>query len=169
MKTMGWKTVVTLGLCWLSLNAGAAQTIQIGALVTGQVEEVLVAEGDTVEKGQLLLRIDHPPFWAKLEGAKAQAAAAKARFDDAKIELEQALDLFDRTVTAKRTLDAAQVAHDVAEQSYLKARADVRYYQGWAGYYRVKAPVDATVSAIKTPVGATVFKEHTPMLELTRD
>jgi RND family efflux transporter MFP subunit len=167
MKTTGWKAIVVMGLCWFSLQAWAAQTIQIGALVSGQVDEVLVQEGDRVEKGQLLLRISHPPFWAKLEAAKAQAAASKARFDDAKIELEQALDLYDRTVTAKRTLDAAQVAHDVAEQTYRKAQADVRYYQGWAGYYRIKAPVAATVSAIKTPKGATVFKEHTPMLELT--
>ena len=159
---------VAAGLLWCAPWVMASKTIEIGALVSGQVSQVTVEEGQTVKKGQLLIKISHPPFKAKLAQAKAQAALEKARWEDAKIELDQALDLYDRTVTAKRTLDAAQLAHDVAQKTYQKAQAQVDYLQAWQAYYQIKAPQDATVAQIHTPLGATVFKEHTPMIELSR-
>lgn len=168
MKVVKLVVIAVFGLTLLLANTAYAETIKIGALVTGQVIEVAVKEGQRVKKGQLLMRIDDERYQARLKQAKADAEQARLQFEDSKIELDQALDLYDRTVTAKRTLDAAQLAHDVAQQKLLKARAGIAFYQAWSKYYVIKAPVNATVDKIMAPLGTTVYKENNPLIQLTR-
>lgn len=147
-------------------TAAFAGVVQIGALVTGQVTQVAVKEGQSVTAGQLLIKIDDERFQANLKAAKATTEMARLNFEDAKIDLAQELDLFDRTVTAKRELDLAQLKHDVAQQTYKKAQAEQSSLQAWAKYYVVKAPVSGKVKSIQAPQGTTVFHENTPLIQL---
>ncbi|BCN93666.1 hypothetical protein THMIRHAM_14510 [Thiomicrorhabdus immobilis] len=154
----------------LLISSGQAQaettTVKIGSLVSGQVTELFVEEGQTVKAGQKLLNLDGARYQAKLALLKAQQKAAKLNMDDAKIELDQALDLYDRTVTAKRTRDASQLRYDMAKANYDKARAEVAVHQAWSKYVYIKAPVKGKISKVLAPVGTTVYKENTIMLEL---
>jgi len=143
-----------------------ADKVAIGALVAGQVTKVYVEEGQTVKAGALLLEIDAQAHQAKLAYLKAEQALQQASYADAKVELEQALDLFDRTVTSRRTLDAAQLQHDVALASLNKAKADLQIEQAWSKYYQIKAPINGKVLKIHSPKGTTVYKENTPLLDL---
>lgn len=140
--------------------------IKVGSLVAGQVTKVYVSEGQEVKAGDKLLDIDSSRYQAKLSLLKAQQSMAKLNMNDAKIELNQALDLFDRTVTSKRTLDASQLRYDIAQAAYQKAKAEIALHQAWSKYVYVKSPVNAKVVKIVAPVGTTVFKENTPMIEL---
>lgn len=143
-----------------------AQTIHIGALVTGQVIDVAVKKGQAVKPGQILMKIDDRRYQARLKKAKAELKIRELKLADAKIELEQALDLFDRTVSAKRELDAAQLAHDIAEQKQIQAQAELEKLQSWQAYFVITAPVSARVKAILAPKGTTVYKENTPLIQL---
>jgi len=160
---------VVFGSLLISVSAlvqAQEQTVMIGALVSGQVTEVHVKEGDEVKKGDKLLTLDSSRYQAKLAVLKSQLKMAKVTMDDAKIELDQALDLFDRTVTSKRTLDASQLRYDRAKAELDKANAELLLHRAWAKYVYVKAPVNAKVTKIHAPLGSTVFKENTPMVEL---
>ena len=72
------------GIYWLGLqgkvstdNAYVQQDkVSISAEVSGKIAEVLVREGDMVEQGQLLFRIDPEPY--ELQIAQANAAIANA-------------------------------------------------------------------------------------------
>lgn len=163
------KLLTLLMLLWAGLSANAfAQTIQIGSLVAGQVTEVKVKVGQQVKQGQLLMKIDDSRYQAKLQSLKATMEMMRLKLADQKINLDQALDLYDRTVTATRERDAAQLAYDLANQAYLKAKADLAMYQAWAKYFTIKAPVSAKVKRINAPKGATVYKENTPLIQLER-
>lgn len=144
-----------------------AQNVKIGALVAGQITQVYVKKGETVKAGQTLMKIDSARIAAKLQAAKAEAELMRLVYADAQIELEQALDLYDRTVSSKRTLDAAQLAHDVAKQKHLKAAANVDYYQAWLKYTVIKSPINGSVKTIYAPKGSTVFKENSPLIEIS--
>ncbi len=146
--------------------ANAAEKVVIGALVSGQVTQLHVQEGDSVKAGQKLLTLDAERYQAKKSMLQAQLNMAKLTLDDAKIELDQALDLYDRTVTSKRTLDASQLRYDRAKADYNKANAELQLHRAWAKYVYVKSPVAGKVSKVHTPQGATVFKENTPMIEI---
>jgi HlyD family secretion protein len=56
-----------------------ARQIRLTPPVAGQLSEVLVKEGDVVEKGQILARIDPRPFEANVKRAEAALAGARAR------------------------------------------------------------------------------------------
>lgn len=143
-----------------------AKTVQIGALVAGQVEKVYVKTGQQVKSGQLLIKIDDTRYQAKLKALQASVEMTRLKLADAKIELDQALDLYDRTVSAKRELDAAQLAYDVAQQLHLKAQAELEMGQAWLKYYVIKAPVAGQIKTINAPKGATVYKENTPIIQI---
>lgn len=149
----------------VSLSVEAAK-VQIGALVSGQVEQVAVKVGQTVKKGQLLMQIDDRAYQAQRDMHAADLKALELKLADVKIELEQATDLYDRTVTAKREFDAAKLAYDLAEQAMLKAAAQLKSTQAWQKYYRIEAPITAKVIAIQAPKGSTVFGENSPLILL---
>jgi multidrug resistance efflux pump len=54
------------------------QEVRLGSRVGGRVEAVLVAEGDTVEPGRVLVRLETAEWAAKRDAAKAKLASAVA-------------------------------------------------------------------------------------------
>ena len=122
-----------------------AQEIHIAAKYPGRVAEVLVEEGDYVEGGQVLARMDTTELDASLEEAKADIAQADQTVAEAKAEIarreselkfaqqefNRALLLFDKghvaqqrveqrdmeRNTARAVLDAAQARLTTAERA----------------------------------------------------
>lgn len=175
MKTIKLPTTLSrltgiIGLTLFSFASAGVQAdesiVKIGALVSGQVTQIYVKAGDKVSKGAKLLTLDGSRYQAKLKMLQSQLQMAKLEKQDARIELDQALDLFDRTVTSKRTLDASQLRFDRAQAAYDKANAEVQVHRAWAKYVYVKAPVSGVIDKVHTPLGSTVFKENTPMIEI---
>lgn len=154
---------ITVSLITTPLLAG---TVKIGALVSGQVSQQFVQEGQMVKKGDRLLTLDATRYQAKLRVLQAQQLVQQVKLADARVELDQALDLYERTVTSKRTLDAAQLAYDIAKAAADKATSEVVLHQAWSQYVYLKAPLDAKVTKIHAPIGTTVYKENTPLIEL---
>lgn len=154
-------------LVGLSPVKAAENSVVIGALASGQVTQLYVKQGQTIKKGDKLLTLDASRYQAKKQVLQAQLKVSKLELDDAKIELDQALDLFDRTVTSKRTLDASQLRFDKAQAAYEKANAELQLHRAWSKYIYITAPIGGTVNKIYTPLGATVYKENTPMIEIT--
>ncbi len=56
--------------------------VTVGAKIPGRVSEVLVKEGDTVQAGQIIARIDARDAAAQRAQAEAAVAAAKAHYDE---------------------------------------------------------------------------------------
>jgi membrane fusion protein (multidrug efflux system) len=123
-----------------------ADTVQISPQVSGYVAEVLVADNQRVEAGQVLAKIDPSTFQAIVDQAIANANAADAavRAIDDKNSLEQAM-------IAQR---AAGVTSAQADAS--RAKADLERYnslatQGWVSQQKVQ-----TERAAATQTAASV-------------
>lgn len=165
-QKMTFHAWIIAGVFTLGSSVSMAQNVVIGALVSGQISKVYVAEGDSVKKGQKLVNIDAQRYQAKLRLLQAQVDLQQARFADVKIDLDTELDLFDRTVTSRRTLDAAKLNFKVVEAELAKAKAALAEHQAWQKYVYIKAPVHGKVVKILAPKGATVFQENDPIIEL---
>jgi len=167
MRTMQGSAVVLL----LSATAMSvqAQEILIGALTSGQVSKLHVQEGQSVKKGQSLLTLDAERYQAKKASLEAQLKVSELRLADATIERDQALDLFDRTVTSRRALDAAKLSFDVAQAQVEKDRAALALHKAMAKYVFVKAPRAGTIQKLHVLEGSTVFEENSPLIELKLD
>jgi HlyD family secretion protein len=87
--------------------------VEVKSRVAGQLVHLAVEEGDWVEKGQLIARLDVPELEAQRDQVKAQLAAARARLKQARLSCE--LD---------RRLIESQVAQ--AEANLRAVQADLR-------------------------------------------
>jgi HlyD family secretion protein len=103
--------------------------VKISPDVSGEITEMLVQEGDSVVKGQLLLRIN-PEIYestlsqlkanldnsrAALAGAEAQELRAKTALETAKITFDRQKKLFESQVISSQEWENAQLQFEQAK------------------------------------------------------
>ena len=142
-----------------------AAEVKVGALVTGQVTQVMVKTGQQVKAGDLVLKIDDRRYQAKLKALKAEVDYRETALADMKIEFDQTQDLYDRTVIARRPYDRAKTDFELAQSALNKAQAELEMHQAWLDYFEVKAPVAGEVKTLVAK-GTTVFKENDALFSL---
>ncbi len=120
----------------------AFQEATVVAKVEGQVEEILVEEGDTVTAGQVLARLDGDRLRLRLQEARANLAKAEREYRR-NVELhEKGLVASGAYENVKYELDALQAAFDSAELEY--------------SYAEIRAPIDGVVAERLIKVGNTI-------------
>ncbi len=114
-----------------------AVQVDVASKLAGRVKDILVREGDLVEAGQTLARIDITELKAQrlraladVASAESQVAAAQAQVTMAKAqlllaeqELTRASQLVDQGFTSQETLDIRVMEHAVAKSSLVAAEA----------------------------------------------
>lgn len=158
------RIILVLASSLIALSSQAAE-VKVGALVTGQVTQVMVKTGQQVKAGDLVLKIDDRRYQAKLKALQAEVAYREIALADMKIEFDQAQDLYDRTVIARRPYERAKTDFELAQNALAKAQAELEMHQAWLDYYEVKAPVAGAVKMVVTK-GSTVFKENDALFSL---
>ncbi|MBN1459697.1 MAG: efflux RND transporter periplasmic adaptor subunit [Armatimonadetes bacterium] len=98
----------------------AEQVADVSAQVTAQVLEVTVREGDSVSKGEVLVRLDREQTLSQVQQAEAGVAAARAQLEAAKQRLE-ALEQGAR----EEERDIARSQLQQAESALRTAQADL--------------------------------------------
>jgi len=136
----------------------ARKSVSLTSSVIGKVLEVAAEEGDRVEKGDLILRIDPGERTAALEQAKAVLARAKARqalaeaeLRKAEFELRRATDLRANGLMSDQGLEAAETNREVADANVRAAREDVRNSEAgveYGEYELAKAEFRAEISGV---------------------
>lgn len=106
---------------------------------TGLVNEILVEEGDTVTKGQVLAVLSSPSL-------DAGAERANAELDRARREVETARSLHAGGAISDQELRAAEGAFAGAQTTWQEASRT-------RGFTRIRSPIDGVVSARDVRVG----------------
>tara|TARA_A100001391_G_scaffold178050_1_gene142317 strand:- start:53 stop:1234 length:1182 start_codon:yes stop_codon:yes gene_type:complete len=119
----------------------APQTVQLRPRVTGYIDEVAFQEGELVEAGALLFRIDPRPYEARARAARAAVTQARSQRQLAEGEAGRARKLLDARAISREEYDQRQAALlnaralvDEAEAALVSAELDLRYT-------RITAPV----------------------------
>jgi HlyD family secretion protein len=100
--------------------------VEVPAPIEGQLIEVFVLPGDSVEEGQLLARLDKGPAEVALHVAQAELQVARARVSEAEAVAQRATESLERT---KRLADKSLASHsdlETARSEMAKARAGVQ-------------------------------------------
>jgi len=134
----------------------ARKSVSITSNLVGKVLEVAVEEGDRVEKGQLILRIDPGERSALVEQAEASLARAEAHeklaaaeLRQAEFELRRTKDLIGRDLASSQDLESAETRHDVRVANLSAAREDVRNSRARVAHARYE--LDKTVIRAEIP------------------
>ncbi len=103
----------------------AQKQAQIIARAAGVVSRVEAEEGDEVDEGQELLRIENDEYLYRLREAEANTAKLKARYDRLENMVKQHLVSVEEFETARSELASAQAQEDLARLnlSYTKVTA----------------------------------------------
>lgn len=103
----------------------AAETSPLSFAIGGTVEEVLVAQGDVVHQGQLLVRLDEQPLGLAVEQGRAQLKIAHAKVAETKQTYDRTVDLLDKRAASKAELESAIANHAAARGNLRSAQSDL--------------------------------------------
>lgn len=134
----------------------AVERVDVRSRVAGAVQSVHFREGSLVKAGDLLVTIDPAPYAAEADRAQAQVAAARARVQYTRGELERAQRLYEQRAIAQRELDQRTNARDEAEANLRAAEAALQSAKLALGYTQVRAPVSGRVGKLEVTVGNLV-------------
>ncbi len=129
-------------------RVAAIVRVELGATVTGRIAEVLVREGDRVQAGQLLARLDADELQAQAEQAQANLELARAR---AGSQQELALPTSQATL-AQASANLAAARQEARRSRDLLARgfvAQARVDETERAVQVAQAQVDAAQAAAK--------------------
>ena len=146
-----------------------AGSVELGLLESGIVAEVRVASGQSVDKGELLLRLESREFDARLSAARARLRDAAARYAEARREAKRADELYERTLSSDHERQLAANDAVFARAARDRAQADVELAELALARSELKAPFAGTVTSLSVVPGMAVNNRLrvTPLLRLT--
>lgn len=118
------------------------RTIGVNAQVAGALLEVSVEEGDRVEEGQIVARLDDRELQAQLRSAEASYEVAEAAFDRAR-------QLLERQVITQPEYEAERTGFEAA-------RAQLDQLRTRVGFTEVRAPIGGVVTTKLVQTGDVV-------------
>jgi membrane fusion protein, multidrug efflux system len=134
----------------------AVGRVNIVARVTGFLEQRFFEEGTEVKKGDLLYRIEQPPFKADLDAKRAVVDQMKAQLENAKLALERARSLLTGPAGQQSIYDAALASEKALEAQVLGAEAQLQQSQINLDYTEIRAPIDGKIGRSSITEGNVV-------------
>lgn len=136
------------------------KSVNVSANTMGKIVELAVAEGDSVERGQLLVRIDPrgpestlAQASAGLRAARANLELCEANLEEAKAERDRIEELHERGLASDQQLINARTAHEVALANVAAAHGEIsrqRAFLNSAEYELSKVTITAEISGVVT-------------------
>ena len=134
----------------------AIDVVEIRSRVSGYITAVNFKPGAEVKKGDVLFVIDPRPYQAESDRTQAAAAAARARADLARLELQRAERLLLDKAIAQREFDERDAGQKELDASARAATAEHEAARLNLAYTRVTAPIDGRVSKAEITLGNLV-------------
>ncbi|BDD06861.1 efflux RND transporter periplasmic adaptor subunit [Aureibacter tunicatorum] len=124
--------------------------IDIRAKVSGYVQKVYVDEGQEVNKGQLLFKLE-------TETLDQNANSAYAAIEAAQVEVDRLKPLVEEDIISSVQLKAAEASLAQAKSNYASILSDIEYTE-------IKSPVKGVVGEIRNREGTLVSPSSTEAL-----
>jgi HlyD family secretion protein len=145
--------------------------VTISPEVSGEITELAIREGQTVHKGDLLLKINPDVYIAGLNQAKAgyesslaAKATAAANLEKGEADFKRNKELFDNKLLSESDFIGFKVARDVdvaqvesADDQVNVAKAAVDNAQDLLDKTTIVAPLDGTITTLNSQLGERVL------------
>lgn len=134
----------------------AINRVEIRARITGFLEQRLFTEGSEVDEGAPLFRIEHAPYEAQLDQARANVASAEASLANARVALTRARELRTTGAGTQVALDNAVAQERTSSAQLLGAQAAVRIAEINLAYTDITSPIAGAIGATTYTPGNVV-------------
>jgi HlyD family secretion protein len=144
--------------------------VKIAPEVSGEIIEIPVKEGQTVRRGDLLLRIKPDSYKAQVEaqqaalnGARAASVRNRAELAKADVDYRRVKNLFDKGLISESERNTAQTSYDIAKAALEASLFQIEQSEGALRQIRealskttIYSPANGTISLLTSRVGERV-------------
>ncbi len=144
--------------------------VKISSEVAGEIVELPVVDGQKVEKGNVLVRVNPDTLEAQvlqeeaaLRASEANSQEAKARMLQAELDLKRTKSLAEKGFATQDKVDASETSHEIAKASYAATLSRIEQQQMSLKESRdaldkaaTYAPISGTVTQLAAELGDRV-------------
>ncbi|MYN12936.1 MdtA/MuxA family multidrug efflux RND transporter periplasmic adaptor subunit [Pusillimonas sp. TS35] len=134
----------------------AYNTVTVRSQVDGELVDIAFQEGQQVEKGGLLARIDPRSYQIALDQAVAQQKQNEAQLRNAQSDLKRYQQLLSQNSIARQQVDTQSALVQQLQGAVAADRAAVDKARLQLGYTRITAPISGRVGLRSVDVGNLV-------------
>ncbi len=146
----------------------AHQIAEVRPQVSGVIEKRLFEEGQKVEAGQPLYKIDSRTYEAAVASARAELARAQATLKSNTLRAERFQTLLERRSVSQQEYDEAKAALDENKAAVAAARASLQSAQINLDYATIEAPISGRIGRSSVTAGALVTANQANALATIR-
>jgi RND family efflux transporter MFP subunit len=146
----------------------ASEDTDIRARVTGNLIERNFAEGQVVEAGSLMFRIDPRPYQAALNVARAELSQAQAAVEVADRNLKRGIELEPNGFISAAEMDQLRGQYDGAVASREAAAAAVEKAEIDLDFTEIRAPFTGTAGRSELSIGDLANPMAGPLVTLVQ-
>ena len=144
----------------------AVDRVVLTARVTAFLQQRLFTEGTEVREGDLLYRLERPPFEAAVQQQEAAVADANARLTNANIQLARAQSLLNTPAGQRSSVDDATAVQRSQAAQLMGSQAQLRIAQINLAYTDIHAPISGKISRTAISVGNVVSPSSGPLASI---
>ncbi len=144
------------------------QTVAVQAQVNGTLDVVNFREGDDVQAGQVLFRIDARPYEATLRQVEAALARDEAASQNAQRDAERYKALVEKDYVTKSQADQAVSTAASAQATVLADRAAVDNARLNVNYTTITAPISGRTGRLLVRQGNLVKANSDPLVVINQ-
>jgi membrane fusion protein (multidrug efflux system) len=138
----------------------AVNQSSVKAVVGGEVKEVLVREGEAVEAGQIIIRIDPREHQARLAQAKGALLAAQGQLNIATQTRDNNQALLDKGFISRNAFDTGFSQYQIAQANVESAIGARDVAQKAVSDTTIRAPISGLVSSRTVQPGEKVSTDN---------
>lgn len=131
-------------------------TVLVSSRIDSQVMQVHVADGQTVQAGDLLFTLDDKPAKAAIALAQANLAKDQADRDQTAADVERDKPLVKTGAVSQQAYDLAIAAAKRAEASVAADQANLDQVQLTLSYTQIRAPITGRLGVVSVTAGNLV-------------
>ncbi|GLK90882.1 efflux RND transporter periplasmic adaptor subunit [Pseudomonas turukhanskensis] len=123
------------------------QRIEVTSKVSGYIHELQVREGDRVQRGEIIAKLDGANIEGDIRQSRAELSAANSAFADAQIDFERFKRLYERGYISEYEWRKIRLKRDVAKELLNQAQAVQETVDAQRAYIEIRSPGDGVVVA----------------------
>lgn len=165
----------------MTVSSGSgAQSVDLAGVVTARIESRMgfrvagkilsrqVEVGQTVKRGDVLMRMDARDYQSSAQASTSAVAAAQAALDEARLDYKRYQTLFDKDVVTKMDIDKSRTHLASATADLANARSNASLQGYHVEDTILRADADGIVASLSADAGEVVSAGQ-PVLVLSRN
>lgn len=145
------------------------QTVEIRPRVQGYITAMPVDEGDLVERGQVLFKLNDEQYEQEMRSAEADVKAAQAAVNTAKDEVARIRSLVEKNIISDYRLQSAKNTLQSQKAALAQARARLENARVNLSYTIIRSPTEGVIGNIPYRVGSLVSSNSQRPLTVVSD